>query len=153
MFELQMGALQSQTPETGIERHRGGEAHLYMSTTLVLGGAGALGRSVVRAFKSRGGAVISMDVVDSPHTSHNILLPGRIEQSSVAPAIAELEKLLSSTGSSPLTSIMCVAGGWAGGDAGADDVVDSADQMLMSSVMVSVQSALDGLLFEVDDHL
>ena len=117
-------------------------------SVLVLGGSGALGRAVMATFQSQSAwRAISMDVVTNEDAEHEVLLPARITQADVEPTMQRLDQLMDASKLPQLSSVLCVAGGWAGGAADAADVVDSADRMLMSSVMVRLQPCLPTSMF------
>ena len=90
--------------------------------TLVLGGAGALGRSVLSYFSSRGAAVLCADVSPCPlPTVRGVVLPA-------GPWGAQLAHLESHAGG-PFRAVIVTAGGWEGGGAGAPSFPSSVASM------------------------
>jgi len=57
---------------------------------LVYGGSGALGRSIVSAFKSFGASVDSVDFSVNPEASHNLIVDSKFEESLVK-VVKEIE--------------------------------------------------------------
>ena len=90
---------------------------------LVLGGSGALGRSVLSYFASRGASVLSADIVPCPLPSvRSVVLPA----GAWGAQLSHLEPLL---GGAPLRAVVVTAGGWAGGGAGAPNFPASVASM------------------------
>jgi NAD(P)-dependent dehydrogenase (short-subunit alcohol dehydrogenase family) len=85
-----------------------------MPSVLVLGGAGALGRSVLSHFLSRGAPALCVDVAPCP-------LPGarsvQLPASGWGAQLAHLEPRLAALGA-PFGAVIVTAGGWEGGGAG-----------------------------------
>ncbi|XP_054563969.1 dihydropteridine reductase isoform X2 [Eptesicus fuscus] len=82
---------------------------------LVYGGRGALGSRCVQAFRARDWWVASIDVVENEEASASVVV--RMTDSFTEQAdqvTAEVGKLL---GEEKVDAILCVAGGWAGGNA------------------------------------
>uniref|UniRef100_A0A1W7RAM1 Dihydropteridine reductase n=1 Tax=Hadrurus spadix TaxID=141984 RepID=A0A1W7RAM1_9SCOR len=106
---------------------------------LIYGGRGALGSSCVAFFKSKNWWVGSVDLAsnDEAHASMVIKstdswLDQENDVTSGVEAMLKGEKL---------DAIICVAGGWGGGNAGSKDLVKNADLMWKQSVWTSVLSA------------
>ncbi|XP_066505063.1 quinoid dihydropteridine reductase a [Hoplias malabaricus] len=106
---------------------------------LVYGGRGALGSACVRYFKSRGWWVASVDIAENEEASASVSvqtcgsLPEQAEQ-----VTADVARLL---GNEKVDAILCVAGGWAGGNCGSKDVFKSSDLMWKQSVWTSTISS------------
>ncbi|KAF4047319.1 short chain dehydrogenase [Phytophthora infestans] len=77
---------------------------------LVIGGAGALGRGVVSHFTRASWRVTSVDFSVSEDASNNVLLP---KSNSLKQAEQTLKEISSSN--DKVNTIVCTAGGWAGG--------------------------------------
>eukprot|EP00741_Cyanophora_paradoxa_P000346 tig00000403_g337.t1 len=109
------------------------------SNILVVGGCGALGADVCEKFKSSGFPVISADLRASEVAPENIVLgaeggfPEQAER-----AVADAEKLF---GERKCKAVICVAGGWAGGNASSKKLFETADLMIRQSVHSSLVAA------------
>jgi dihydropteridine reductase len=117
---------------------------------LVLGGNGALGRSIVTEFSRAGWRAISADVGSFPP-----LLPSvsTIALSDSDGPSKQLDALLkgiddhnkinnnSSDNSGFLDAVICVAGGWTGGAAGSDDFISGFERMNKVCLQPSVVAA------------
>jgi len=104
---------------------------------LVYGGKGALGNTVVEFLKAKNLWVASIDLAANEKADCNVLVKpeaGLPEQE--ADVTSKVGDLL---GDEKLDAILCVAGGWAGGNA--ENIVAGADSMWKSSVFPSVISA------------
>ncbi|GAB1605820.1 dihydropteridine reductase-like [Argonauta hians] len=102
---------------------------------LVYGGKGALGSTCVSYFKSKNYWVGSIDRMDNEEANFNVKVTG----STLFEQKDEIAKSLATClGESKLDAIFCVAGGWAGGNAGSKDFLKSADDMWKQSVWSSV---------------
>lgn len=105
---------------------------------IVYGGKGALGSTVVSHFKSRNWWVASIDINTNEQADINILV-GRDDN------LEKQEETVTNGVSSALQgdkldAVICVAGGWAGGNA-KKDLVKNADMMWRQSVWSSLISA------------
>ncbi|KAJ1980623.1 hypothetical protein H4R35_001054 [Dimargaris xerosporica] len=121
-----------------------------MSQVIVYGGCGALGSTLVKLFKTNSWRVISIDIkpnLDADEhiaLDHNLSLKDQGQQ-----AMIQLADLLSSARTqatvpavvSKVDAIICVAGGWAGGNASATSLFDSTLLMWKQSVQTSVIAA------------
>ncbi|KAI1716993.1 short chain dehydrogenase domain-containing protein [Ditylenchus destructor] len=106
---------------------------------LVYGGKGALGAAVVDYFKSKNAWVLNVDMVKNDSADANILVDPTncwIEQESRV-----LKGVEQSIGSEKLDAVLCVAGGWAGGNAASKDFIKNADLVWKQSVWSSAISA------------
>lgn len=77
---------------------------------LVVGGAGALGRGVVSHFARASWSVTSLDFFENADAHHNVLLA---ESHPLKQAGQTLDEISSRCGK--LNTVVCAAGGWAGG--------------------------------------
>nr|XP_018915413.1 PREDICTED: dihydropteridine reductase [Bemisia tabaci] len=105
----------------------------------VYGGRGALGSTCVSHFKKQNWWVGSIDLKENEEADVNIILDpnhGWLEQES---------KLISQVGAAlennKLDAVICVAGGWAGGNAASKEFVKNTDLMWKQSVWSSVLAA------------
>ncbi|KXS09221.1 dihydropteridine reductase-like protein [Gonapodya prolifera JEL478] len=109
---------------------------------LVYGGAGQLGRAVADEFTKNGWATISADLAANPNTTNSIKINLDIPLDEQARSIdRNLQEVLQGA---KLDAIVNVAGGWAGGNASADDLLHNVDLMLRQSVhssFITVQLA------------
>ncbi|XP_013403675.1 dihydropteridine reductase [Lingula anatina] len=106
---------------------------------LVYGGKGALGSACVTYFKARQYWVGSIDLVGNEDADANILVkPGErwVEQEQQVSAAVD-----DSLGGEKVDAIICVAGGWAGGNAASKDLVKNCDLMWKQSVWTSIISS------------
>ncbi|KAK5641489.1 hypothetical protein RI129_010036 [Pyrocoelia pectoralis] len=111
---------------------------MSLQRVIVYGGKGALGAKCVSYFKQKNCWVASIDLGLNDEADHNITV-------STTDSLPEQEQSVltsvsSVLGSSKLDAIICVAGGWAGGNA-KKDLAKSSDLMWRQSVWSSVISA------------
>ncbi|KAI9474124.1 MAG: hypothetical protein EXX96DRAFT_580671 [Benjaminiella poitrasii] len=107
------------------------------SKLLVYGGAGALGRCLVQHFKTKGYTVISIDLVENQDADFNTLTTGAGSLSEQGEMVNEsISKVLGPQ--EKLCGILCVAGGWAGGNAESKDFLKSSESMINQSVNSSL---------------
>jgi len=105
---------------------------------IVHGGKGALGSVIVNFFKSKNFWVGSIDLVENEAADANILVNrdadfvGQEHQ-----VLKEIEEILKGE---KLDAVICVAGGWAGGNA-TKDLAKNTDLMIKQSVWSSTISA------------
>ncbi|XP_063048992.1 dihydropteridine reductase-like [Engraulis encrasicolus] len=110
-----------------------------MSRVIIYGGRGALGSACVEHFKSKGWWVASVDIVANPEASANVLV--KLTDSftdQAAQVTGDVGRLL---GDIKVDAILCVAGGWAGGNASSADLYKNSDLMWKQSVWTSVISS------------
>lgn len=118
---------------------------MSVKRALVYGGKGALGRACVSAFKQADWWVSSIDLVENEDANSNILVKaeqGILEQEKQL--VSSLESVLDGN---KLDAIVCVAGGWAGGDASKADFVKNTQLVIEQSVNSSVLAARLSSLF------
>ncbi|XP_024238252.1 quinoid dihydropteridine reductase a [Oncorhynchus tshawytscha] len=109
------------------------------SRVLVYGGRGALGSKIVHHFKSKGWWVASIDIVASEEANANVLV--KLSESFTEQAgqvTADVAQLL---GDQKVDAILCVAGGWAGGNCSSKDLYKNTDMMWKQSVWTSTISS------------
>jgi len=99
---------------------------------LIYGGKGALGAALVNFFKNKAFWIASVDFAQNDEADHNVVL----QQNLGLEAQANLVKAGIPEGT-VFDGIICVAGGWAGGNAGSADFLKNADLMLQQSVWSS----------------
>jgi NAD(P)-dependent dehydrogenase (short-subunit alcohol dehydrogenase family) len=91
--------------------------------SLVIGGNGALGRSVTRMFKQTGWKVISMDVDVCKYSDSNIIVDARKTiREQAANLVAQTDKY-------KFNSIICVAGGFQMGSIAHDNLFEDYERM------------------------
>jgi len=105
---------------------------------LVYGGCGALGNACVSKFKSLNWWVGSIDRSANDTADANIIVPS--ESGWVEQETAILKELTTVLNGEQLDAVICVAGGWAGGNA-KKDLAKNADLMWRQSVWTSSISA------------
>ncbi|XP_031618953.1 dihydropteridine reductase [Contarinia nasturtii] len=111
---------------------------------LVYGGRGALGSACVSKFKELNWWVGNIDLTANDQADANIIVDkeaGWTEQES-----AILDQLQGLLNTNQLDAVICVAGGWAGGNA-SKDLAKNADLMWKQSVWSSTISATIGSRF------
>jgi dihydropteridine reductase len=104
---------------------------------LVYGGMGALGKAVVAQFVAKDWTVISIDFTANPDAVENVVLTNSdnwLDQN----VQQQISKLMSD--GKKFDSIVCVAGGWAGGNGASKSLVQSCEAMWKQSVQTSVIS-------------
>jgi len=110
-----------------------------MATTgrvIVYGGKGALGATIVKYFRARSWWVGSIDLAANEDADANIVVGAASswvdQQESIKGQVAQV------LGDNKLDAVLCVAGGWAGGNAASKDLVKNSDLMWKQSVWTSV---------------
>eukprot|EP01087_Luapelamoeba_hula_P001400 TRINITY_DN11120_c0_g1_i1.p1 TRINITY_DN11120_c0_g1~~TRINITY_DN11120_c0_g1_i1.p1 ORF type:complete len:253 (+),score=61.49 TRINITY_DN11120_c0_g1_i1:35-760(+) len=104
---------------------------------LVYGGAGQLGATVVGEFKEKGWTTHCVDFRANPQAHNNVVLsPTDSTKDNVAKAVADLKSK-----NARLDVVVCVAGGWLGGDVKNESIFDGVDQMFSFNVQSSVAAA------------
>ncbi|XP_062405269.1 quinoid dihydropteridine reductase a [Sardina pilchardus] len=106
---------------------------------IVYGGRGALGSACVQYFKSKGWWVASIDIVANADANANVLVKlSECFPEQAGQVTADVGQLL---GDVKVDAILCVAGGWAGGNCSSAEVFRSADLMWKQSVWTSTIAA------------
>jgi len=107
---------------------------------LVYGGRGALGGECVEYFRSKGYLVFSVDIHQNENATTNIVIdPTSTVEQQAESVKEELAKHLSD--GDKLDGIVCVAGGWAGGNAASKDFIKNSNLMWQQSVQSSLVAA------------
>jgi len=112
-----------------------------MKRVFVYGGKGALGAACVTQFKALNWWVGSIDMAENDTADANIIVnrdANWVEQETTV-----LAKVESALNGERLDAVICVAGGWAGGNA-KKDLAKNADLMWKQSVWTSTISAAIG---------
>ncbi|VVC32108.1 Short-chain dehydrogenase/reductase SDR,NAD(P)-binding domain [Cinara cedri] len=109
---------------------------MSVGKVLVYGGRGALGSTCISTFLSQKYWVGSIDL--QPNDKANSSLIVKPDVSLLEQESDLLKELGSILGSEKLDAVICVAGGWAGGNSNSDDFVKNTDLMLKQSVWSSV---------------
>ncbi|XP_067658045.1 dihydropteridine reductase-like [Haliotis asinina] len=109
------------------------------SRVLVYGGRGALGSVIVKYFKAQNYWVGSIDLHPNEEADANVIVkPAESWTAQEEQVVKSLDGVL---GENKVDAILCVAGGWAGGNAASKDLVRNADMMWKQSVWTSVLSS------------
>lgn len=114
-----------------------------MKSVLVYGGRGALGQSVVRLFRSQNPAwnVISVDLFENSDAHHSIKLSRDAAWHEQANSVdTELSNIFGNR-NEKLDAVLCVAGGWAGGNLLDPDLFKNTELMWKVSVQTSILAA------------
>lgn len=123
---------------------------------IVYGGKGALGSAAVSAFKKLQWWVLSIDLERSgshPEADCKILIKDQNLDTLLAQEKQVLEETKTALGDNKVDAIICVAGGWAGGNATSEDLVKNTDMMLKQSVWPSIITTRIAGLHLNDDGL
>lgn len=110
-----------------------------MKRVLVYGGKGALGATCVKHFRAQGWWVCSLDLVPNTEADSNVVVqPSNswTEQSS-----AVVDGIYNTLGDDKLDAVLCVAGGWAGGNAIDKDFIKNSETTWKQSVWTSTIAA------------
>ncbi|XP_041476888.1 dihydropteridine reductase-like [Lytechinus variegatus] len=109
------------------------------SRVFVYGGKGALGSQLVNFYKSKNWWVLSADLAPNEQADANVIISElNVWTQQSEEVYSKVEEALSGQ---KLDAILCVAGGWAGGNAKSKDLVKNADLMFKQSCWTSVISA------------
>ena len=95
-----------------------------MSTIVVYGGNGGLGRAVISAFKAKGWTAVSVDFGENAEADRQVRLESGQEWS------AQLQSVLKQLEGVAPDVVYCAAGGWNGGDARSDDLCAGVDRLI-----------------------
>ncbi|XP_067456015.1 quinoid dihydropteridine reductase a [Thunnus thynnus] len=106
---------------------------------IVYGGRGALGSKCVQHFKSKGWWVANIDMAANDEANENVIVKLTESFSEQAGQVtADVARLL---GEQKVDAILCVAGGWAGGNCSSKDLYKNTDLMWKQSVWTSTISS------------
>ena len=112
-----------------------------MSTAIVVGGAGALGRAVVNTLKKNSIKAISVDLLKNDEASFNVTIdPSKPFANQVPDIKSQLSNYLGErNGSGQVSGVVSSAGSWAGGSISDDD--------FLHTVQIMKSTNLDSALF------
>ncbi|OXU31665.1 hypothetical protein TSAR_000706 [Trichomalopsis sarcophagae] len=110
-----------------------------LGRVFVYGGKGALGTACVNTFKSKNWWVGSIDMKQNESADANVLV--NVESDWLEQENSILTQVKEILGDNKLDGVICVAGGWAGGNAANKDFVKNSDLMWKQSVWSSVIAA------------
>ncbi|KAM7417211.1 hypothetical protein PAMA_017043 [Pampus argenteus] len=106
---------------------------------IVYGGRGALGSKCVQYFKSKGWWIVNIDMAANEEANENVIVKLSETFSEQAGQVTtDVAQLL---GEHKVDAILCVAGGWAGGNSSSKDLYKNADLMWKQSVWTSTISS------------
>ncbi|KAG8178730.1 hypothetical protein JTE90_025458 [Oedothorax gibbosus] len=106
---------------------------------LVYGGRGALGSTIVSYFKAQNWWVGSIDMAHNEEAHANVIVkPSDSWKDQESEVLASVDEALNKE---KVDALICVAGGWAGGNAASKDFISNSDLMWKQSVWTSVISA------------
>ncbi|CAG2053363.1 unnamed protein product [Timema podura] len=103
-----------------------------LGRVFIYGGKGALGAACVSHFKTQNWWVASIDIKENDNADANILVKHEETWVEQFGALLQGEKV---------DAVICVAGGWAGGNAASKDLVKNSDLMWRQSVWSSTIAA------------
>lgn len=107
-----------------------------MPSAIVYGGRGALGACVVNVFKQKAWRVISIDLAANPEADQNIVI-----QPTSQTLTDQAAQVTQELGNTKADAVLCVAGGWQGGNAGSKDFIANADMSIKQSINTSLIAA------------
>ncbi|KAJ2716187.1 hypothetical protein H4R19_000790 [Coemansia spiralis] len=111
-----------------------------MPSAIVYGGRGALGAAVVSQFKKQAWRVISIDLAANPDADDNVVVSAAADGLSEQGARVE-QDVATVLGDAKVDAVLCVAGGWQGGNAASSRFLQSADMSIKQSVATSLIAA------------
>ncbi|BES99122.1 unnamed protein product [Nesidiocoris tenuis] len=112
---------------------------MSVSKVLIYGGKGALGAACVAYFKKQDCWVGSIDMKENDEADANIVVTPDSDWQQQHNLI--LEKLAGALGGDKVDAVICVAGGWAGGNASSNDFIKNSEMMWKQSVWSSTIAA------------
>ena len=94
------------------------------STSLIVGGNGALGKAMVSSFRAGGWNTVSLDVVANQEAQHNIIVnPNVSMKSQVSTLVSEVQRA-----SVEYNAIICVAGGFGCSNIADNDIMEAYEE-------------------------
>mmetsp|Transcript_2688 Transcript_2688/g.4040 ORF Transcript_2688/g.4040 Transcript_2688/m.4040 type:complete len:243 (+) Transcript_2688:45-773(+) len=97
------------------------------ASAIVIGGAGALGKSIIKNLKSKSILPISIDILRNDDAGHNLIVDGnRCLASQYGNVSTNLEAYLKDY---KVSGVYCAAGGWMGGSIGDDNFLTVLQKM------------------------
>ncbi|KAJ2391695.1 hypothetical protein GGI23_005365 [Coemansia sp. RSA 2559] len=112
-----------------------------MPSVIVYGGRGALGAAAVSLFKKHAWNVINIDLVNNSDADSNVTVQADPTQSLPEQGSQIAQRVGALLGDSKADAILCVAGGWQGGNAASESFLASADASIKQSVNTSLIAA------------
>jgi len=112
---------------------------MSIKRVLVYGGNGALGSQCIKHFKSQNFWVGSIDLAVNAEADVSVIVDSADTWTAQSDSVSH--KVADALGSNKLDAIVCVAGGWAGGDAAHKDFIKNCDLMYKQSVWSSTIAA------------
>ncbi|KAM9835477.1 dihydropteridine reductase-like [Syngnathus typhle] len=106
---------------------------------IVYGGRGALGSKCVQHFKSKGWWVANIDMGANEDANENVIV--KLTDSFCEQAGQVTSDVARLLGEQKVDAILCVAGGWAGGNCSSKDMYKNTDLMWKQSVWTSTVSS------------
>lgn len=106
---------------------------------IVYGGKGALGSRIVQHFKSKSWWVASIDMAANEEADENVIV--KMSESFTEQAGQVTTDVSQLLGEHKVDAILCVAGGWAGGNCSSKDLYKNSDLMWKQSVWTSTISS------------
>lgn len=123
-------------------------------TSIVLGGAGNLGRSLVRALKYSGIKPINLDFKTNSDAYHNIIVNEKLKLSEQSHIIIEnLASSLKGEGVDGVGSVFCSAGGYVDGSISDSDILAKINRMYTLNIDTAAFSAHLGAQFLLSNGL
>ncbi|XP_022192770.1 dihydropteridine reductase [Nilaparvata lugens] len=110
-----------------------------LGRVLIYGGKGALGAACVKHFKTQNWWVGCIDMKENEQADANIVV--QVEDDWLQQESKVLSQLQSVLTGDKVDAVICVAGGWAGGNAASKEFVKNSDMMWKQSVWSSVIAA------------
>ncbi|RZF41143.1 hypothetical protein LSTR_LSTR010795 [Laodelphax striatellus] len=110
-----------------------------LGRVLIYGGKGALGAACVKHFKTQNWWVGCIDMKENEQADANIVV--QVEDDWIQQESKVLSQLNSALAGDKVDAVICVAGGWAGGNAASKEFVKNSDLMWKQSVWSSVIAA------------
>ncbi|XP_035388341.1 quinoid dihydropteridine reductase a isoform X2 [Electrophorus electricus] len=106
---------------------------------IVYGGRGALGSACLHYFKTKGWWVANVDIAVNEEADANVLV--KLSESFTEQADQVTSDVAQLLGEQKVDAIVCVAGGWAGGNCSSKDLYKNSDLMWKQSVWTSTISS------------
>nr|CAD7452460.1 unnamed protein product [Timema tahoe] len=110
-----------------------------LGRVFIYGGKGALGAACVSHFKTQNWWVASIDIKENDNADANILV--KHEETWVEQEVSVLSQVGALLQGEKVDAVICVAGGWAGGNAASKELVKNSDLMWRQSVWSSTIAA------------
>uniref|UniRef100_A0A3Q3FGT3 Quinoid dihydropteridine reductase a n=1 Tax=Kryptolebias marmoratus TaxID=37003 RepID=A0A3Q3FGT3_KRYMA len=119
--------------------HSAHGVNMASNRVIVYGGRGALGSKCVQFFRSKGWWVASIDMAANDEANENVIVKlTECFSEQAGQVTTDVAQLL---GEQKVDAILCVAGGWAGGNCSSKDFYKNTDLMWKQSVWTSTISS------------